>query len=58
MKGVIEMAKKFSKGDKVLCNGYEGRIIREYPVGMYEVRLPGGVVCVDAYEIELIEGAN
>ena len=43
-------------GDKVMCNGYEGRVIRlcEWSDALIEVRVPGGEVCVDSIEVEKI----
>lgn len=39
----------FKKGDKVMCNGYEGRVISvlDWSDSMIEVRLESGDVCVD-----------
>ena len=37
----------YRQGDAVFVNGYPGRILREYAVNLYEVRLDRGVVCVD-----------
>lgn len=39
---------QFEPGQKVICNGYPGAVVRMYSEGMVEVRLPGGVVCVSA----------
>lgn len=39
---------KFTSGDRVICNGYEGNILRHYSGSMYEVRLNSGVVTVCA----------
>lgn len=42
-------------GEVVLCNGYLGRIAKVCTgdlTGMYEVRVPGGLVCVGASEFE------
>lgn len=36
----------YKQGDRVFCNGYPGAIVRQYELGMWEVRLPGGVTCV------------
>jgi molybdopterin-binding protein len=44
-------------GQKVLCNGYEGTIsavLTGQLTGMVEVRLPGGLVCVDVTTIKAI----
>ena len=41
----------FTVGDVVVCNGYEGTVTAVCSgqlLGMVEVRLPGGVVCVSA----------
>lgn len=35
-------------GDRVMCNGFYGRVIRKYCEGMVEVRLARGEVCVSA----------
>ena len=46
---------KYTRGEKVICNGYPGTI---YTVctgqlsRMYEVKVPGGLVCVDHSSIE------
>lgn len=42
---------QFTVGQRVICNGYEGRVIRVLSgqlAGMIEVRLARGDVCVDA----------
>jgi hypothetical protein len=41
----------YKQGDKVFCNGFNGTIVREYSQGMYEVRLPGGLGCIDSSDI-------
>jgi hypothetical protein len=44
----------FTKGQRVHCNGYEGTVYKVCDgqlAGMYEVRLPGGLVCVSACDI-------
>ena len=40
-------------GEHVICNGYPGTVTRlcEFSDSMIEVRVPGGVVCVDAGEV-------
>ena len=38
-------------GDKVICNGYKGTIIRFYDGNMVEVRLSSGITCVDIQDI-------
>ena len=46
--------KNFKVGEKVQCNGYEGTITMICTgqlSGMVEVRVPGGVVCVDSAEV-------
>lgn len=42
---------KWMQGTKVRCNGYEGAVIRHYSGNMYEIRVPGGVVCNDDFEV-------
>jgi hypothetical protein len=44
----------FKLGQHVMCNGYPGVIITQCDFGheLYEVRLPGGVVCVGKSEID------
>lgn len=45
---------KLNVGSKVKCNGYEGTITAICTgqlTGMVEVRVPGGVVCVDMLEV-------
>lgn len=46
-------------GDKVIANGYQGTIYRVYvaptmqdPVGLYEVRLPGGLCCIGGNSLQ------
>ena len=46
------MENKFKTGEKVIVNGYEGRIFRYYSEGMVEVRLESGLVCVPEHEIK------
>ena len=41
----------FKQGDRVRCNGFDGAVVRRYSKGMYEVSVPGGVVCVSASEL-------
>lgn len=36
----------FKPGQKIMCNGFEGVIVRHYFEGMWEVKLPGGYACV------------
>jgi hypothetical protein len=40
-------------GAKVITNGYPGSIVRITPYKMVEVRLPGGVVCVSAEDVQI-----
>jgi|ERR1043166_381860 hypothetical protein len=42
---------KLKQGTKVMCNGYEGAVVRHYDGDMYEIRLPGGLVCTDNFEL-------
>lgn len=47
----------YTVGQRVICNGYEGRIscvCSGQLIGMYEVRVPGGTVCVSAASIQAI----
>jgi hypothetical protein len=47
-------AAAFREGARVMCNGYQGTIVKVCDgqlAGMYEVRLPGGVVCVGGSEL-------
>lgn len=50
------MAKQaYTVGQRVLCNGYVGvvRVVcAGQLVGMYEVRLPSGTVCVDGADLK------
>lgn len=44
------MSKQYEVGQKVICNGREGRVVRVLTgqlLGMLEVRIASGVVCVD-----------
>ena len=34
-------------GTEGMLNGYPATVVSYYGDGMYEIRLPGGVVCVD-----------
>jgi len=45
---------KFTAGQKVISSGFNGVIVRQYSENMYEVRLPGGIVCVCASDIVAI----
>ena len=36
----------FTTGQRVSYGDFQGTIVRHYHEGMWEVRLPGGVVCV------------
>lgn len=41
-------------GQRVICNGYDGTVTKLCDgqlAGMCEVRLPGGVTCVDITEV-------
>ena len=52
--------KEYLTGDKVMCNGYEGRVECYYihpdreSCGMVNVRLRSGSVCVPASELKAI----
>ena len=39
-------------GDAVEYSGFEGSVVRHYHNGMFEVRLPGGVACVDGSNLK------
>jgi hypothetical protein len=39
------------QGTKVISNGFEGVIVRHYDGNMYEIRLPGGLVCTDDFHL-------
>ena len=43
----IQKPRIYHQGDHVRVNGYDGVIVRHYDGNMYEVRLPGGLVCVN-----------
>lgn len=45
---------ELQRGQKVFCNGYPGTVMRHYYQGMYEIRLPGGEVCVGESEFCLL----
>jgi len=47
----------FRVGDRVICNGYPGTVIRicEWSDSMIEVRLASGVVCVDACDVRHVK---
>jgi hypothetical protein len=50
----MNTSKRFSVGDKVLCNGFAGVVTAVCDgqlKGMYEVRVPGGLTCVGASEL-------
>jgi hypothetical protein len=42
---------KYKQGDRITSSGFEGVIVRHYHGSMYEIRLPGGVCCVDQADI-------
>lgn len=49
------MTTTFTVGQKVICNGYDGtvkKVCEGQLSGMVEVRVPGGLVCVCAQELE------
>ena len=51
----------FTAGQKVLCNGYEGRVMKicvGQLEGMAEVRVPGGLVCVGISELKMQNPGN
>lgn len=39
------------QGTKVLCHGYEAVIVRQYSGDSYEIRVPGGLICTDDFEV-------
>ena len=43
------------QGTRITSSGFPGAIVRKYSDRMYEIRLPGGVCCVDIADIELME---
>ena len=43
------------QGTRIVSSGYVGAIVRHYSGNMYEVRLPGGVCCIDLHDIELYQ---
>lgn len=47
-----EKTKNWKQGTPVHANGYDGAIVRQYSCLMWEVRLPGGVACICASDIE------
>ena len=40
-----------ARGTRVMCNGYEGAIVRHYANTIYEIRVPGGVVATSDFEV-------
>lgn len=42
---------KLKQGTPVMCNGFRGAIVRHYDGATYEVRVPGGVVATDQFEV-------
>lgn len=40
------------QGTPVICNGYNGAIVRQYDGDTYEIRLASGVVATDDFEID------
>lgn len=54
----VDFAGKLAAGQKVRCNGYEGRVTKVCDgqlTGMAEVRLAGGIVCVDITDLIILE---
>lgn len=47
---MTKTANGYKVGDAVICNGYDGKVIRVTENNMIEVRLAGGVVCVDPFD--------
>ena len=41
-------ATQFEGGERVICNGYAGAVVRMYSAGMVGVQLKSGLVCVRA----------
>lgn len=44
----------FVPGQRVMCNGYEGRVVRHDCEGMWLVRVPGGVTCVSGAGLQAL----
>jgi hypothetical protein len=42
----------WKNGDKITSSGFLGTVVSHYRNGMFEIRLPGGVVCVAHTEIQ------
>ena len=47
---LVPILKRGQQGTK---SGYEATVIRHYQNGMYEVRVPGGEVCIDYGDFKL-----
>lgn len=48
------------RGARIICNGYPGTITKVCDgqlTGMYEVRVPGGIVCVGGSDLLLENGS-
>lgn len=41
----------FQPGQRVYCGEFLGSVVRHYCDGMWEIRLPGGVVCVSGSDL-------
>ena len=39
-------------GQQVIANGYIGTVMRHYSGSMFEVRVPGGLVCISDSDIQ------
>lgn len=46
---------KFNRGDRVFCNGYAGAVTDHYHGDLWEIRLPGGLVCVGESEFYAVK---
>lgn len=51
---MAKQAKTLKQGTAVMYGEFPGTIVRHYSGGMYEVRLPGGVGCVDAADLRIV----
>ena len=49
-KGKVER-RKIQPGQRVTYSGFDAVVVRHYEGNMYEVRVPGGLTCVDAGDL-------
>lgn len=47
---------ELKQGDKGTYGGFRAVVVRHYSGNMYEIKLPGGVACVDAYYFQKEQG--